>query len=134
GYLKSIVPEKEARMRKIARKTVVPFIFIVALLLLVNPHTGLADQGTEDNREKVEDNFMSHKQLGEKLYQMEEDSSGKVQVDVIGNSQQGREIYTARVGTGDQVLLVNGNIHGNEKSGPEALMQMFETLGTSDSP
>ena len=117
-------------MRKTMMKKIVPFVAF--LLLLMHPITGKAAETSSDKI--MEDDFMSHEELGQKLDQIERASSGKVEVDVIGHSHQGREIYSARVGTGDQVLLINGNIHGNEKSGPEALMQMFETLGTSDSP
>ncbi|GGB45912.1 hypothetical protein GCM10011409_24370 [Lentibacillus populi] len=117
-------------MRKNIWKKIVPFVAI--LLLLLNPITGLEIQASGKS-EKVDDDFMSHEELGQRLDQIEKTSSGRVEVDVIGHSQQGRDIYAARVGTGNQVLLINGNIHGNEKSGPEALMQMFEILGTSDS-
>ncbi|WP_235792373.1 FIMAH domain-containing protein [Virgibacillus salidurans] len=102
------------------------------MALTINPLTGLASQDG-DNKKSSDDHFMTYEELGQKLNEIEEASAGKVEVEVIGHSREGREIYTARVGTGDQVLLINSNIHGNEKSGPEALMQMFETLGTSDS-
>lgn len=118
-------------MRKNRWKKIVPFAAI--LMLLLSPVNGLAAQ-VDDNSGNVDRDWMSNEELAQKLNQIKEASSGKVEVDVIGHSQQGREIYAARVGTGDQVLLINGNIHGNEKSGPEALIQMFETLGTSDSP
>lgn len=57
----------------------------------------------------------------------------RVIVDVPGYSVQGREIYRARVGGGDKVALLVGNIHGNEKHGMEALQNILEALGTSES-
>lgn len=117
-------------MKTIGKKLTI--VVVMSLLVLMGPLTGLASQDKMDSVD-VDDRWMSHEKLRENLYQIEKDSSGKVQVDVVGHSYQGREIYAARVGTGDQVLLINGNIHGNEKSGPEALIQMFRTLGTSDS-
>jgi hypothetical protein len=39
----------------------------------------------------------------------------------------------ARVGTGDQVAIINGQIHGNEFSGPEAIISMLETLAGDSS-
>ncbi|WP_373893925.1 M14 family zinc carboxypeptidase [Virgibacillus sp. CBA3643] len=111
-------------------KAIVPFTAI--LLLLLSPFTTLEAQ-VNGNSENVDADWMSNEELEQKLDEIEEASSGKVEVSVIGHSRQDREIYAARVGKGDQVLLINGNIHGNEKSGPEALMQMLETLGTSDS-
>lgn len=118
-------------MRKNLLKKMMTFAAMVTLLL--TPVSGLAAQ-VEGNSNHVEKDWMSYVELVQKLNQIKEASSGKVEVEVIGQSRQGREIHAARVGTGDQLLLINGNIHGNEKSGPEALMQMFETLGTSDSP
>lgn len=69
----------------------------------------------------------------ERLSEIVEASDGKVETDVAGYSTQGNEIISARVGTGDQVLLITGSIHGNEKSGGEALVEILEYLGTSDS-
>jgi hypothetical protein len=57
----------------------------------------------------------------------------RVVVDVPGYSVQGREIYRARVGGGETVALLVGNIHGNEKHGMEALLNILAALGTSDS-
>ncbi|WP_255585191.1 FIMAH domain-containing protein [Virgibacillus saliphilus] len=111
-------------------KSIVSFTAI--LLLLWSPFSTLSAQA-QGNSENVVADWMSNEELEQKLEEIKEESSGKVEVDVIGHSHQDREIYAARVGEGDQVLLINGNIHGNEKSGPEALIQMLEILGTSDS-
>jgi hypothetical protein len=78
--------------------------------------------------------WTSHEQLGNKLEQIEAGSHGRVEVDVIGESHRGREIWSARVGTGDRVLLVTSEIHGNEKTGTEALLQMLRWLGSSGNP
>src|SRR5687767_2042744 len=61
--------------------------------------------------------WTSHAQLGGALDRIERTSRGKVQVDVIGQSNRGRALYAARAGTGDRVLLVTSAIHGNEKTG-----------------
>ena len=78
--------------------------------------------------------WTSHAQLGTKLAQIEATSHGRVDVDVIGRSHRGREIYAARVGTGERVLLITSEIHGNEKTGTEALLALLRTLGSSNSP
>ena len=78
--------------------------------------------------------WTSHEQLKKKLAQIESTSHGRVDVEVIGHSHRGREIYSARVGTGDRVLLITSEIHGNEKTGTEALLQMLKTLGSSGNP
>lgn len=78
--------------------------------------------------------WLSHDQLGKELRQIEATSAGRVQVDVFGHSREGRELYAARVGTGDKVLMIQSEIHGNEKVGTEALVNLLKTLGTSGSP
>jgi hypothetical protein len=78
--------------------------------------------------------WTNHEQLTQRLTQIEATSSGRVDVHVIGESRRGREIYAARVGTGDRVLLITSEIHGNEKTGTEALLHMLKTLGASNSP
>src|SRR5690625_1859300 len=78
--------------------------------------------------------WTNHEELGEELYRIEEESNGLVEVEVLGESHLGREIYAARVGNGEKVLLIDSEIHGNEKSGTEAILSMLDTLGTSNDP
>ncbi|MGH8969401.1 MAG: M14 family zinc carboxypeptidase [Actinomycetes bacterium] len=75
--------------------------------------------------------WTSHAELGRQLAQIEASSGGRVQVDEVGRSKQGRELWAARIGTGDRVLLVQSAIHGNERTGTEALLGILKDLGTS---
>lgn len=75
--------------------------------------------------------FVNHAQLTSSLEQIEQTSNGKVALDVVGRSNEGREIYAARVGTGDTVMLVQSQIHGNENHGTEALLNTLQFLGGS---
>ncbi|MEU2616452.1 M14 family zinc carboxypeptidase, partial [Micromonospora sp. NPDC007271] len=75
--------------------------------------------------------WSNHQQVGEQLAQIERTSGGRVDVDVVGRTQQGRELWAARVGTGDKVLLVTSAIHGNERTGTEALLAILKRLGSS---
>ncbi|PFG15020.1 M14 family zinc carboxypeptidase [Bacillus sp. es.036] len=77
--------------------------------------------------------FISHAELSKKLMQIEKSSQGNVQVQVAGYSNLDREIYTATVGSGDKVILVQSEIHGNEKTGTAALLNLLQQLG-SNSP
>lgn len=76
--------------------------------------------------------WTSHAQLGRQLAQIEATSSGRVDMSVIGESRLGREIWAARVGTGDRVILITSEIHGNEKTGTEALLALLRTLASSN--
>jgi hypothetical protein len=77
--------------------------------------------------------WTSYAQLGAALDRIERTSHGRVDVEVIGETNRGRELYAARVGTGDRVMVVTSAIHGNEKTGTEALLQWLKHVGSSGS-
>ena len=78
--------------------------------------------------------FIDHEELTRELHQLERTSQGKVDVEVAGYSNQGREIYKATVGTGDKVVLIQSEIHGNEKVGTQALLEVLKRVGRNNSP
>ncbi|AXI08267.1 hypothetical protein CUC15_04655 [Oceanobacillus zhaokaii] len=99
--------------------------FAAVLLIMLSPVSEVFAQTERD--------WMTNEEFLQRLAEIEMDSSGKVEVNVAGHSSQGTEIMSARVGTGDQVVLINSSIHGNEKSGGEAILEILDFLGTSDS-
>ncbi|MFJ7935260.1 M14 family zinc carboxypeptidase [Sporosarcina sp. NPDC096371] len=99
---------------------IVSFAAILMILLMPISGTSAAANTAPD--------WMSNEDLAQRLNAIEEASNGNVEVTVMGQTSQGNDIYAARVGTGKQVLMINGNIHGNEKSGPEAVVSLLETL------
>jgi hypothetical protein len=78
--------------------------------------------------------YTDYAEMVKRLQQIEANSQGKVALEVVGQSNQGRDIYQARVGTGDRVVLIESEIHGNENTGTEALLSMLQYLGSSNSP
>lgn len=88
-------------------------------------HCGTEASGSGNN------GFVNHAQLTRTLESIERSSGGTVDVDVAGYSNQGREIYAARVGDGDRVVFVESQIHGNENHGTEALLDMLRRWGGS---
>ncbi len=86
--------------------------------------------GNETGNTSVQ-GFISHEELRRSLQQIEQSSNGKVSVDVAGYSNQGREIWTARVGEGDTVVLIQSQIHGNEMHGTAAVLDALRTLGNN---
>ncbi|MEV0088415.1 M14 family zinc carboxypeptidase [Saccharopolyspora sp. NPDC050642] len=76
--------------------------------------------------------WTDHAELGRTLRSIESSSKGRVAVRQIGTSKQGRELWSARVGTGKRVLMVQSAIHGNERTGTEALIGILRDLGTSN--
>jgi hypothetical protein len=77
------------------------------------------------------DGFLSHEEVGQTLQQIAHSSQGRVAVEVAGYTNRGRELWAARVGHGPQVMLVQSEIHGNEKHGTRALLNMVRTFGNS---
>ena len=108
------------------------FLTLVALLAFA---PGAYAQSGQANCRNLDDPswtaWTSHAQMSASLARIERTSGGKVDVEVIGRSNRGRELYAARVGTGDRVMLVTSAIHGNEKTGTEALLHWLQNVGSS---
>lgn len=104
------------------------FFALVSSMMLI-PVNKLSAQSSQN---QTEEDWMTNEEYIQKMEEIVEESSGKVEFNVAGHSSQGTEIMSARVGTGNQVLLINSSIHGNEMSGVEALVEIFDYLGTSD--
>ncbi|NYJ03054.1 hypothetical protein HNR19_003752 [Nocardioides thalensis] len=86
-------------------------------------HCGTEASGSGNN------GFVNHAQLTTALERIERTTGGVVDVEVAGQSNQGRDIYLARVGEGDAVVFVQSQIHGNEMHGTEALLALLQQWG-----
>jgi hypothetical protein len=75
--------------------------------------------------------FTDYGELQKKLQQIEKSSKGIVEVEVVGQSNKGRDIYKATVGTGDKVILIQSEIHGNEKTGTVAILNLLDDLSNN---
>ena len=108
------------------------FLTLVALLSLAP--AAYAQDGQANCRNLDDPSWTAwtgHAQMSSALARLEQTSGGKVDVERIGTSNRGRALYSARVGTGDRVMLVTSAIHGNEKTGTEALLQWLQNVGSS---
>ncbi|MGH3994888.1 MAG: M14 family zinc carboxypeptidase, partial [Pseudonocardiaceae bacterium] len=63
------------------------------------------------------------------LRQIERQTRGRVSLEVIGQSNEGRDLYLARVGTGATKVLYITQQHGNEPLGTEAALQLLQRAG-----
>jgi hypothetical protein len=52
----------------------------------------------------------------------------------VSTSEQGRNLWVATVGTGEEHVWLQGRIHGNEPYGTDALLTLLKDLGTNGSP
>jgi hypothetical protein len=73
--------------------------------------------------------FISHDDLRRAVDRL--DRSPHIATEVVGHSNQGREIWSVRVGHGDQVLFIQGGIHGLEQHGTKATLNLMQTLGSN---
>jgi hypothetical protein len=88
---------------------------------------------SEEPRDLPVNQFTDHRELGVELARIARVSDGRVEVDEIGRSNRGREVWQARVGTGDEVVMLVSEIHGNEKTGTDAILDLLDWVGTSES-
>lgn len=77
--------------------------------------------------------FTSQSELQSELARLERVSEGRVELEQFGVSNRDRPLVSATVGTGDDLMIVTSEIHGNEKAGTDALLRTLEWLGTSES-
>ncbi|MEH7123431.1 M14 family zinc carboxypeptidase [Bacillus sp. JJ1503] len=107
----------------------------LAASLFAVPTVGSADPGPSPQQgENLSiEGFISYEELGKKLEQIQKSSQGKVSVETAGYTNQGRGIYKVSVGHGDKVVLIQSEIHGNEKTGTVALLNILQNLGSSNS-
>jgi hypothetical protein len=88
---------------------------------------------SDEPRELPINEFTDYRELRVELGRLARVSNGRVQVATAGQSNRGRTIWRATVGTGPKVMLVSSEIHGNEKTGTDALLRILDYLGTSES-
>jgi hypothetical protein len=77
--------------------------------------------------------WTSHAELNRELQLLQSQRSDVLDVTQIGTSNRGREIWAARTGTGPKVVLVTSEIHGNEKTGTDAVLTVLRGM-TANTP
>ncbi|RXT03718.1 S-layer homology domain-containing protein [Ammoniphilus sp. CFH 90114] len=78
---------------------------------------------------------MDYQGMIKTLEEFEEKSNGKLEVFTLSErgyqhskSQQGRELYVAKIGNGDKKIWIQGRIHGDEPYGLESQIEILERL------
>ncbi|CAM3894956.1 hypothetical protein GCM10009865_52190 [Aeromicrobium ponti] len=98
------------------------------------PQVSFAEGAKPVTEENVSINgFVDYEEMKQKLNLIEKSSNGLVEVESAGKTNQDRDIFSVRVGHGDKVVLVQSEIHGNEKTGTAALLNILQFLGSSQS-
>ncbi|MQA27475.1 MAG: peptidase M14 [Micromonosporaceae bacterium] len=71
----------------------------------------------------------SYDEMVTALKQIQRQSDGRVSLETIGQSNEGRDLYLAKVGRGPTKVLYITQQHGNEPLGTEAALQLLQRLG-----
>lgn len=71
----------------------------------------------------------SNAELVKALKQVERSSGGRVSLETVGKSNEGRDLWLAKAGTGPVRMLFVTQQHGNEPLGTEAALQLLQRLG-----
>jgi hypothetical protein len=84
-----------------------------------------------DNQNVSLKRLNDYPQLVKKLEQIEKTSKGMVELEVIGETNEGRDIYLAKIGdpANDAVMIITQQ-HGNEGMTTEAALRMIQFLST----
>ncbi len=112
------------------------FLLLVSGLAFAGPYVTpggpfLTEPTTQDD---FLDAFTDYEQLVNRIEQIEQTSNGRVKFEVIGQSNQGRDIFMGVVGEGDKNVLIHTQQHGNEPHGTEAALRLLQDLGSSGCP
>lgn len=70
-----------------------------------------------------------YEEMVAKLHQISASTQGRVSLEVVGQSNEGRDLYLAKVGTGATKVLYITQQHGNEPLGTEAALQLLQRAG-----
>lgn len=71
---------------------------------------------------------LSADDVEKELQSLERRSKGAMDLEVVGNSGEGRPLYMATIGSGEERVWVMGRIHGNEPYGPDVALDFLKTL------
>ncbi|HEX2771775.1 MAG TPA: M14 family zinc carboxypeptidase [Micromonosporaceae bacterium] len=104
-------------------------ISTVATPAQADPHTIPNGPWVQDNQNVSLSRLHSYEELVKSLRQIEQRSQGRISLETIGKSNEGRDIYLAKVGTGPIRVLYITQQHGNEPLGTEAALQLLTRLG-----
>jgi hypothetical protein len=62
------------------------------------------------------------------LFMLKKLSKGKMELQILGHSHEGRPLYAALIGYGDTRIWLQGRVHGNEPYGAEASLDILANL------
>src|SRR5699024_6262732 len=125
---------------KLGRSLLVTLLIMIVFIGLalganIDSEKKLVDNEQSNEKEgddiNTKDNWLTYQEVERKLNRLSVKYGEKVSVRSIGKSHENRDIWSVRTGRGDKVLLIISEIHGNEKSGTEAILQLIKNIVAS---
>ena len=84
-----------------------------------------------DNQNVSLKRLNDYPQLVKRLKQIEKTSKGMVELEIIGDTNEGRNIYLAKIGDpGNDAVMIITQQHGNETMTTEAALKLIQFLST----
>jgi hypothetical protein len=129
------VPPLPSRVRRVvAAAATAALVTTVAPAASAEPQTTPNGPWVQPQERNTLEGFRDHVQLVRDLESIESSSRGRMSLEIIGSSNEGRDIHLASVGEGERTILYLTQQHGNEPHGTEAAVQALRTLASSDQP
>ncbi|HEX2419934.1 MAG TPA: M14 family zinc carboxypeptidase [Micromonosporaceae bacterium] len=97
--------------------------------VLAGPQTVPNGPWIQDQQKVGLERLHSYQQLVDALHQISQQSDGQVSLETIGRSNEGRDLYLAKVGHGSTKVLYLTQQHGDEPLGTEAALHLLRQLG-----
>ncbi len=103
---------------------------LAAGLAAGSPHTTPDGPWVQDEQNLSLRGFSSYEELTRDLEAVARSSQGRVTLETVGQSNEGRDLRLAKVGTGDRKILYITQQHGNEPHGTESAVQALKALAS----
>jgi predicted deacylase len=114
----------------------IALIAAAAALTVTSAGPAHADPQTVPNGPWVQENqqvslsrLATYEELVKDLRQIEQQTQGRVSLQTVGRSNEGRDLFLAKVGRGPTTILYITQQHGDEPLGTEAALQLLRQLG-----
>jgi len=116
------------------RKTTLS-VLVAALVAALSATAVVADPQSRPNGPWVQDSQKlsyasthDYDEMVRDLRKLENRSRGAMELEVIGKSNEGRDLYLARVGTGPKKVMIVTQQHGDEVHGTEAALHFLNSI------
>ncbi len=120
------------------------FIFLVSTCLLLTVFSSYvlakANHPSTEGNTNIS-SILTYDDMIKELESLEKRSKGKLVVETLeelgyenSKSEEGRDLYVAKIGKGPEKVWIQGRIHGNEPYGTEATLELLKMYVSNQSP